>query len=1121
MRLTKLELKGFKSFRDKTTLEFPDKFMGIVGPNGSGKSNITEAICFVLGKSRGLRAANLPELIFNGGLDKKPSDRAVVAITLKDNEGRRHKISRIIDRDGHSIYKLNDSRCTRQRIIDLIGDNEYNIILQDDVTKVIDMKPNERRTIIDNLCGIAEYDEKRDKSINELKKVEERISETHIILGEKLGYLKELRKERDEALKYQDARTTLKQSKATLLNKEIQSISKRGEKIDEDTVGMKASKEESLKSIGDAKTHISEKNSLLKDLSNQIIKLEEDKTGTKISATQSEIVRRQDKIAMLSERLEAVIQEFNEREDRKIMFNKDIRDYSEELEKMGHKLASLHKDLLKEGEKIGEGLVEDESDSIRENMFDYKSQVKATEESIESSRSDLNDLNVERKDYESRLKDLSTREQKTIKDVEKTRLEYERQTQAVSKYGEEAGIIRKALDELRYSMEASRIKLGEKQSELRTLERASSGLRGAVKAVMSLKKVLPGIHGPVSQLGKVKDSTYDLPMQVAAGARMQFIVVDTVDTSGKCIDYLRKKKVGRATFLPLDKIGGKTADSLPKDALGFTRDFIKCDKKYKKVFEYVFGNTILVKDIDSAKTVGIGKWRMVTLDGDLLELSGAMTGGFIKDRAEISFSNIEEIEEEIKTLEKHIVALEDDFEERQNAVKKIDTIILKQRSSVEQAKKTLDEGVLDLNLLTEKKDVIRNSLKQVIERIEVTDNKIREYELKTTEMRKTLSVTEKQLASMLEERGPIDRTQYDILKDEIRDVEVEDGRLNERISSLTSQISENDSLLSELIESRDSMNEEIGSLSSEVTEFQERLEEMMKQSTVIGTEIEAMIVKRNQYEEDITGLSESIGSNQKLIEEINENLSGYMIEKAKIETRLEDMNKDYERYDGVELLDKSVKDLEELASRMEGDLLAFGTVNLRAIETYDVIKNEYDEISEKLDTLKKERQSIFDFMEKIEQKKRVTFMEAFEKVKFNFERIFAELSEGKGTLILDNPMIVSESGLIIKASPGGKKIMSLDAMSGGEKVLTSAAFLLAVQQYKPSYFYVVDELDAALDKKNSVHLADMLKTSDSQFLMVTHNNSMLRYMDSAIGVSMQDAISHIVGVKFNGIQEEL
>jgi len=317
------------------------------------------------------------------------------------------------------------------------------------------------------------------------------------------------------------------------------------------------------------------------------------------------------------------------------------------------------------------------------------------------------------------------------------------------------------------------------------------------------------------------------------------------------------------------------------------------------------------------------------------------------------------------------------------------------------------------------------------------------------------------------------------------------------------------------------MNEEIGSLSSEVTEFQERLEEMMKQSTVIGTEIEAMIVKRNQYEEDITGLSESIGSNQKLIEEINENLSGYMIEKAKIETRLEDMNKDYERYDGVELLDKSVKDLEELASRMEGDLLAFGTVNLRAIETYDVIKNEYDEISEKLDTLKKERQSIFDFMEKIEQKKRVTFMEAFEKVKFNFERIFAELSEGKGTLILDNPMIVSESGLIIKASPGGKKIMSLDAMSGGEKVLTSAAFLLAVQQYKPSYFYVVDELDAALDKKNSVHLADMLKTSDSQFLMVTHNNSMLRYMDSAIGVSMQDAISHIVGVKFNGIQEEL
>ncbi|MFH1402707.1 MAG: chromosome segregation protein SMC [Candidatus Altiarchaeota archaeon] len=1121
MRLTKLELKGFKSFRDKTTLEFPDKFMGIVGPNGSGKSNITEAICFVLGKSRGLRAANLQELIFNGGISGKASDKAVVSLTLKDNEGRRHKIARMVDREGHSVYKLNDSRVTRGRIIDLIGDNEYNIILQDDVTKVIDMKPKERRTIIDDLCGIAEYDEKRDKSLNELKKVEERISETHIILGEKQGYMKELEKERNEALKYKDTREILNQCKASLLYKEIQSLNRRLERIDGETSGMKAEREDGLRRIGESKTGISEKNRRLKEISEQLVRMEEDRSGNKITETRGEINRRQDRKSLLEERLESIASELKERKERKKSLDVGIRECSASISELSSKAGKLLDDIKREEESMGDGLVLTEVDEARNKVFDYRSRLQTFSELKDRASAELAELVDERKDFESRLGEYSTLEQGMVKELEKKQREYDKLSGDRKKYEEEYSRINDSMDCLRYKMEASRIKLSEKDSELKTIERTSGGLRGAVKAVMGLKKVLPGIHGSVSQLGTVSDSKYQLPMQVAAGGRMQYVVVDTVETAAKCIDYLRKKQVGRATFLPLDKLKPRTADKPPSKSLGFARDFMNCDKKYNKVFDYIFADTVLVKDINAARTVGVGEWRMVTLDGDLLELSGAMTGGFIKDRPEVSFSNIEEIEKEIESLKKQIVSLEDEYEETRISADKMKSLMEKQSGMVSKAKEELDQSRLTAQSNTEKKNVIQERLRQLSGKISSIKTAISDNELKSTELKKTLSLSEKELGRIVEERGTIDRTMYDKLKDEYSELKVEESRMSEKLNSFNSQSEENDREITGLSASHDTVSQEIGALSSEIRGYEERLEELMKKSSLIGGEIDAIIQERSTIEEEIVQFGEAIGETERRLEVINAQLNDYVIEKTRIDTRLEDLNREYGKYEGVEVLDKSIKDLEDLAEKMQQELLGFGSVNMRAIETYDVVRTEFEEISGKLQTLRDERQSIFDFMEKIEAKKKATFMEAFDKVKENFERIFADLSEGKGTLVLDNPMVVSESGLIIKASPGGKRVMSLDAMSGGEKVLTSAAFLLAVQQYKPSYFYVVDELDAALDKRNSIRLADMLHSSNSQFLMVTHNNSMLRYMDSALGVSMQDGVSHIVGVRFSSENQAL
>ncbi|MBU0762713.1 MAG: hypothetical protein KKD39_06775, partial [Candidatus Altiarchaeota archaeon] len=581
---------------------------------------------------------------------------------------------------------------------------------------------------------------------------------------------------------------------------------------------------------------------------------------------------------------------------------------------------------------------------------------------------------------------------------------------------------------------------------------------------------------------------------------------------------LRKKQIGRCTFLPLDKIRVRTQDAAPDGCLGFARDYIKHSTKYKKVFDYIFGDTIVVKDIDAAKKIGVGEWRMVTLEGDLLELSGAITGGYKSERAEITFSNIEELEGEIAELDEKTKAMQAQYERLSVERNKKEQALIALRHKINVEKDSFDKANIEKNISAERRNTIRKRLNEVVEAIRRLDERIQESSLEITTIQKKAGADEKRLEEIMKKRGAGKKSKVEELKDELRDLAVEKTKLTERKTHLLIQDRETRDRIAWIKNSKQDIANEVETLKRNIGNLGKYLEDLEASHNSVGNEIQKLSEERVGIEDEITALSSKVGEIEAGMDSFSQRLSDYMVEKAKITQKLEDLRKEYERYKGVELVEKSIKDLEELVVKLEQNLTEFGSVNLRAVETYDVIKKEYEEITEKLETLKTERQSIFDFMDKIEQKKKATFMEAFDKVKENFESIFAKLSDGKGTLIIDNPMNISEAGLLIKASPAGKKLMSLDAMSGGEKVLTSTAFLLALQQYKPAFFYVVDELDAALDHRNSMRLGDMLATSGSQFLMVTHNNNMLKYMNSAIGVSMKNGISQIVGVRLDDKQ---
>ena len=1112
MRLDKLEIKGFKSFRDKTVLEFPDQFTAIVGPNGSGKSNIVDSICFVLGRSRGLRVNNLKELICNGGVGGKALEYANVSIYLSDGNKKRTKISREIDSEGHSIYKIDGKRASRQEIVDLVGDNEYNIILQDDVTKVIEMQSKERRQILDDLCGIGEYDKKKAKAMKELEKVENRISETHIILGEKQGYLEQLKRERDDAIRYQKLQDELKKCNASILHKNIVSHEKRLENIDLKLDELEEEKGNSADYIEDIKSDISERNKELKELNSEILRLEREKGLATIPEIKGELMRRQDRIEGLNKDLDNIKKTIQQRKEKRNKLIAEINGLESKLKAVDEKLEFLNS-KIREKSKTAKGLeVEEKIDELKAKTFDLRSKINALFDSNKANEKGIEDLIGEKTQIENRINELIKREKELEKKIKERNKKHKSDFDEFEKLKKQSPEVTERQAKIQKLLESLRVEFAEKKTELETVEKSSGGLKGTIRAINNLKEVIRGVHGPIFQLGTVLNQDYEEAMKVAAGGRMYNIVVDNEDSAIKCIKYLREKRIGRATFLPLNKIGFGRINKPPRGSIGFARDFITTNNIYKPAFDYVFGNTVLVRDLKTAREIGIGKWRIVTLDGDLLAESGAMTGGY-RRKIEIGFNRVDELEKELKTLEKRIIELDGERQELQLKKEKMDEKLSKLETPVASGRTDVEKIRLERNSIADKRNDLKDRIDEIMDNIRNIKRCIPENGKKIKLMENEIKSEEKKIETLMKKRSETKIDELEKLKDDYRDLEIKQKTLEERRELSRQQTREIDEELRRLGEQKDNSEKDLKEVQVLRSELEKELVVVEKESTDLMQGIEKLMDKRSKLEEKITDLSSKTGERGYELGNINEQINKELVKKAMIETKLADLKEEFADFDKAEILEKNFKELESGIQEIDSGLEEIGSVNLRAIESYEVISKEFDETTEKLETLKNERQSIFDFMEKVEKKKRETFMQTFDVVKDNFEQIYKELVKGEGTLILDNPREISDSGLLIQASPRGKKLINMDTMSSGEKVLTSSAFLLAIQRYKPSYFYIVDEMDAALDKENSLRLAELLRNSTAQFLLISHNDEVIKNAESVIGVSMSNGLSQIVGVK--------
>jgi chromosome segregation protein len=1163
-RINRLVLKGFKSFANKTELVFGEKFNCILGPNGSGKSNVLDALCFVLGKSsvKEMRAEKSANLIYNGGKKNSPAKEGMVSIFFDNTSnifgqefGPELDITRIIKQNGQSVYKINQKVRTRQQILDLlsrarINPDGYNIILQGDITRMIEMSPLERRGMIEEIAGINIYEEKKNKAIRELTRVEEKINEAGIILGERENYLKDLKKEKNQALKFKELSDKIKQNKATSIHRKIVEREGKLKEFDKKFSESNSKIESYRKEIEKMRAEIVQKKKEIEDINKEV----EEKGEKEQVALHKEIEQIKVNVALNKQRITTIEQEVKKIDERKSELGKN---YSELAEKMAiidrnkkdlqGQLEAREKDIQALEKKIAEfrkknkledtqdmenkvaevdkksEVLQEDTQKLREqqqNLFRDKDRHELKSQSIDEKILKVLSVEKENKAAIEKLKSMR-------KDVEKKSQELEKAIDYDTSLSQQLGNAKESLN----ARQEEEAKLRAKSASIQ--EHLQGGMAFAKIMDLKNKGTIKGIIGSVSELGQVKDE-FALALEVAAGPRLSSIVVETDESAAKCIKYLKDNKLGTATFLPLNKLKPRDVDSNlrkidKKGVHGLAIDLITFSEKYRKVFEYVFGGTLVVEDIETARTLGIGTERMVTLTGDLVETSGAMQGGFRQRKKGIGFQD-KEIDDQIHTLEKELkdlAAVVANLEvKKKNNETRIDDL-RKEKSELEgeliKLEKSLHLDSTDLDVNKKEKDSISHELKDVEKNLEV--------------LRQQLITKNKELAELKMEkqkiRDELTRLRSPTLLAELNSFEQKKAELKEDIIKIHGEMktSENEKskilgpegeriqkILKQNEREKDEFAKERKEIDGLIQKQEAELGEKEKKQKAFYAQFKSLFQKRNKLGDEINKTEGGVIAKEGQIREIEIKNNATALENAGIKAELSRLAEEFKQYEGVPLFkDKSEEDIEKEIRQFEKMMQDIGAVNMKALEIYEKAEKEYNILMKKKEKLSTEREDVLVMINEIEGKKKDLFLRTYTVLNDNFKRIFSGLTtKGDASFELENETDPFLGGMTLKVRLVGTKFLDIRSLSGGEKTLTALAFLFAVQEYAPASFYVMDEVDAALDKNNSEKLAKTIRAYcvNAQYVVISHNDSMISEADNLYGVSMdENQISKVTSLK--------
>lgn len=1163
MLFKKIEMHGFKSFAEPITIEFNEGLTGIVGPNGSGKSNISDAIRWVLGEQspKMLRGGKMEEVIFNGTDTRKSRGMAEVTLVIDNSDEslpidyKEVAITRRMYRSGESEYHINGNQCRLRDIRELIMDtgigvDGYSIIGQGKIADIISNKTESRREIFEEAAGIVAYRTKKSEAERKLASTTQNMARVQDIIGEIEGRIDGLREDSIKAGEYLELKEKNKKLEINIILKNVESLENKQAYAREDLENitasldkLKAEKNRLDVSIGEAGTRsealeavsVEARERLIEaiDLLNRAVnKGEVDRE--RLSAIESNTERINQEITQLLEKKERELENSEEFMKQKAELDERAREADLKLQEKVEEYNGLTGIMTRLAE---------EADNFRNSIFRLSTEITAGKSEI-SSMEMLRETLRKRQETLTRERDAgedSNRE--TLDSLNGARGERDRLAEEMEAGREEALRLKQTMEtrrreekELAIQLEELKLSLGRMTARKKTIEELENNYEGynhAVKHVM--KSGLPGIHGVVAELIRVPEG-YETAMETALGNSLQNIVCDDEDSARRAIVSLKENRAGRMTFLPLTSIRGRETPDAgiknEKGVLGFGPECISCDSKYDSIISYLLGRVVLVDSMESAIRIS-RKYRgilVVTLDGEIINERGAITGGKFKNKT----GNILDRRAEINQLGREIEDLN-----------------RKQSRALEKLEKVREE----IGSLTDKASRLEESIRAGEHALLMKENEI--------------SMAENVLADLKNSGDKVNRELESISREQENSMRMI-GEIRKSIAEKEAAIKKAESLCNEKLSLHEERKGEFNSLSEEITaaritvtaaqEQKSHAEEMMERINRELSDIEGDIARRRQQLESMeadkreltegsTGIDGIISRQEAVKAEAEQRLEEVSGEKAALAGEISEMNAAREELNRkIQVLQDQKYDLDVRRAKNETQLESFkeklwedfevsyiqamefkaedfalsravkenrqirnrirelGEVNVGAIEEYQVVKERYEFLTGEREDVQKAMDDLNRIISEMDKTIKTRFRESFDRIVINFEKQFKELfGGGHAELRLSDENNPLESNIDIVAQPPGKKLQNINLLSGGEKTLTAIALMFAVLQAKPTPFCILDEVEAALDDANIDKFIHCLRKFDNvQFTLVTHQKATMEHADVLYGVTMPE-----------------
>lgn len=1168
MVLRTLEMQGFKSFPDKTELNFGKGITAVVGPNGSGKSNISDAIRWVLGETstKSLRGAKMEDVIFGGTSTRKSLGFAQVQLTL-DNSDKTLKgkndivtVSRRYYRSGESEYKIDGESVRRKDIHELfmdtgLGSSGYSMVGQGKIDSILSAKNEERRELFEEAAGISRFRHKRTDAQRRLEQAQENLVRLLDILGElenRVGPLKAQSEKAAEFLKFSAEKRELEIGIwLNKINRFTNELREQEHKIDAANTSYEYCENE-LKTVENEIEEViritAEINGAIEEIRGDGQSYEEEalRRDSEISVLETKLTHNNQTIARLGSEIDEA-DNTNTSIDEKINeYTAFVAESSARSEEEKEKLRDVNEEmqeLFKSNESYSRMLVElnQKMTALTFKLSDRKVICSRISSSIEETQSRKGTVDETLSEYEKNSEIILCEKQESDKNLISLKDRIDENNNALGGYRLKLQSKTENIEKIKSDLEKTRLDLSAKQSKakmLTDLEKNMDGFSGAVKAVVKQARAgaISGINGVLSQLITVENE-YSTAIEVALGAAMQNIVTDNESDAKRAILYLKQNNLGRATFLPISNIKGRTLDEKNLDSnfglVAVASDLVQCDKKYSEIIRNLLGRTVIVDDMDCA--IGIAKrynnrFRIVTLDGQVINPGGSMSGGSrAKGAGVLSRSNmIEELHEQSKILAARYEETEKKYktaiEEANFAAAKLQGA----EADLKQAQEDLIRAEGEDKLISEKLSAIKAQQKSLIDEKENASGRIAALEKERKTAEDEISRVELEIANAENELKNAGAGADEILirREEVRNKSEE---INLFLVTIEKDAQAAQLNIEELNLRKNTQQDRVKSISDEIDEIRKNNEILLLSIEEVKTTannlrekaqtsddlLKDRIEKRNELEKRSGEL--------RLLERVKtqerEKLSAELV---RLEERKIAMRKEYdelgdmlfEQYEltrrEAEALNIVIDDMPQARKRLHElkiSIKGLGSINVGAIEEYKEVSERYEFLKEQIDDIEKSKGQLNKIIEDLTASMSEKFLIQFNKINENFNISFAEFfGGGKGELILEEPNNCLESPIEIKIQPPGKSVQNINLFSGGEKSLAALALLFSVLRVTPSPFCVYDEVEAALDDVNVDNFAKYMRkmTDKTQFISITHRRGTMEEADVLYGVTMQE-----------------